>query len=180
VTLLPGEDARSAAPPTQDAAAYEEYLAALDLLSQANALRDDAELRTPLVKARSLLESALRRDAEFALAHAALARAQITIWFYLRDDPVAVGAREASLQEALAALKLQPSLPEAHRELGRYYYWGHFGLFERREIARGRAAGSAERRGNRSRARLDSPSPGADGRCRRALQVGCRDSTQRS
>ena len=126
VTLLPGEDARSDAPPTQDAAAYEEYLAALDLLSQANSLRDDAELQTTLVKAPSLLESALRRDAEFALAHAALARALITMWFYLRDDPVAAGAREASLQEALAALKLQPSLPEAHRELGRYYYWGHF------------------------------------------------------
>lgn len=129
VTLLPGDDARSALPPTEDAAAYEIYLAALDQLSRSRVsvdAVDSARTRSSLLEARTLLDDALRRDPDFALAHAALAHANIALWFWFRDDPIAQGTREASLAQAMEALRLQPSLPEGHRELGRYYYWGHF------------------------------------------------------
>jgi tetratricopeptide (TPR) repeat protein len=68
------------------------------------------------------LEHAVALDPEFAQAHAALCEAHSSLYHY-RYDFTPERLEKARLS-AERALQLQPWLPEGHRALGYYYYWG--------------------------------------------------------
>jgi serine/threonine-protein kinase len=69
-----------------------------------------------------MYELAVGKDSTFALAYAALAKAQARMVFQNYDDPADDFAGR-SLSNAERALSLDPDLPEARAALGWYYYW---------------------------------------------------------
>src|SRR5262249_15458823 len=119
-TLLPEEAARVAEVPTQNLEAYDLYLRALAFSNRAN----DQYGLTPVVmpQAIALLEQAIARDSNFALASALLARAHMYMFFFgaERTDARLNAAKDA----ADKALRLQPELGPGHFALAFYWYWG--------------------------------------------------------
>jgi serine/threonine-protein kinase len=118
--LLPDEAARVASVPTQDTQAYDLYLRALKFANHAN----DQYALTPVLmpQAIDLLQQAIARDPQFAIAFALLGRAHMYMYFFGADrtDTRLDAAKEA----AKRALRLQPDLAEGHSALAYYYYWG--------------------------------------------------------
>lgn len=102
--LSPEVEARVAERPTDDAEAFKLYTRGRHLWARGS--RDDVE------QAVELLQEAVERDPEFALAHAALARAHLRLLDY------AYAPREETLPPARVAaeraLQLNADLPEAH------------------------------------------------------------------
>jgi TolB-like protein/DNA-binding winged helix-turn-helix (wHTH) protein len=121
VQLTSAETARIDRMPTSNAEAYDLYLQAS---AHANRAYDDTVLsQTELPAAISLYQQALTRDPDFALAHAALARAHMQMYFFAPDR---TNARLAEAKAAAdRALALEPSLGQGRYALGLYYYWGH-------------------------------------------------------
>jgi serine/threonine-protein kinase len=78
----------------------------------------EAEIRA----AEALYRRALDLDPSFALAHAHLAQVHGELFFFGFDPSPA--RREQLREEAEAALRLQPDLPEAHLAMGYYWYIG--------------------------------------------------------
>ncbi len=117
VALLEPERHQVAAARTTDLEAWEAYQRGLDYASQHNPTRENWQL------AVSMLERAVRLDPGFALAWAELARAHAFIYRQGIDHSVSrlAHAREA----AEKALEIDPDLPDGHRALGYFYYWGH-------------------------------------------------------
>jgi serine/threonine-protein kinase len=101
--------------PTDNASAYDLYLRATEYLGRGISA-ENFRIAIPM------LERALTLDSSFALAWGRLAEAQaLSHWLYLdRSDALVTAAKAA----AERALRLQPELPEAHRAMGLYYYWG--------------------------------------------------------
>ncbi len=100
--------------PTQNPAAYDAYLRARQLETNADTLLRDFKI------AGGLYSRAVELDPSFALAHARLAQTNAEIFhFYDRTEPWKSKAKT----EAETALRLQPDLPEGHHALGLYYYW---------------------------------------------------------
>jgi TolB-like protein/Flp pilus assembly protein TadD len=104
--------------PTADLDAYDLYLRARDLFrwSGAGDPRENGE------KALRLLEAALARDPQFALAHALASRFHAELyWFgYDRSGDRLVKAK----READTALRLRSDLGEARLALAYYHYYG--------------------------------------------------------
>ncbi|WP_109126442.1 winged helix-turn-helix domain-containing protein [Dyella sp. C11] len=121
VQLTSAETARIDTVPTSNAAAYDLYLQAG---VHANRAYDDPIMSSSeLPVAISLYQQALERDPRFALADAALARANMQMYFF---GPDRTNARLADAKNAAdRALALQPDLGQAHYALGLYHYWGH-------------------------------------------------------
>jgi eukaryotic-like serine/threonine-protein kinase len=109
-TLTGAEQGRITAVPTANAEAYRMYLQGREYWNRPGFRRQDRET------AQQLYERALELDAHFALAHAALARVhdQMTGAPYHDSSAHLARARE----EAEAALRLAPDLPEAHIAMG--------------------------------------------------------------
>jgi len=99
---------------TDDMAAYESYLRGL-------AYRWSFELKELRLAGESF-ELAVELDPDFAQAHVALSENHSLI-FHFRYDRSPQRLANA-IAAALRAQELQPSLPEGHRALGYYYYWG--------------------------------------------------------
>lgn len=119
--LLPAEAAGLARVPTTDPAAYDLYLRGGYFAYRA--WQQDSLLPTELPKAIALYQQALQSDPQFALAAAALGRAQMQMYFNAPDHTAQrLAAAKAAIDRALA---LQPDLGEAHFALGLYDYWGH-------------------------------------------------------
>ena len=73
-----------------------------------------------LFNAQQMFEKAIALDSNFALAHALLGRVHTEIYWYFYDR---TERRLASaLREIRAALRIDPTLPEAHTAMGYYYY----------------------------------------------------------
>ena len=70
-----------------------------------------------------LYQQALAHDPHFALAAAALARAQMWLYWFRPDRTEA--RRAAAKSAADQALALEPDLGLGHFSLALYYYWGH-------------------------------------------------------
>ena len=105
-----------AARPTENFEAYSFYL-------RGEALRlaeEDAVNNTP--RAVQMFERAVALDPKFALAFARLAKAHGDIYWANTDRT----AKRLALMRAAVdtALRLDPDLPEAHRALAHYYFWG--------------------------------------------------------
>jgi serine/threonine-protein kinase len=118
--LSPNEKAAIEKPPTTDLAAY-------DLYERAKLLIEDALLTAPLNEALlegvGLLEKAIQRDPEFALAHYQLAYAHDLIYFLGVDhSPARLTMADAAIQ---SLNRLRPNSGEAHLALGTHLYFGY-------------------------------------------------------
>jgi serine/threonine-protein kinase len=102
--------------PTQSAEAYDLYLRALEYANRPG--YEPESLRI----AEGLYVQAIQADPLFALARARLASLKMTRYWFVAETPKSVV--EEAREEAEQALRLQPDLPEAHRALGLYHYWG--------------------------------------------------------
>jgi len=97
--------------------AYNFYLQGNEYFHRSLNDKDDYEI------AINMYDKAVELDPKFALAYTQLSMVHSRMYWYYRDRS------EARL--ALAkynvdrALQVNPDLPEAHRALGFYYYWGH-------------------------------------------------------
>src|SRR5581483_3194607 len=112
--LSPMEKAQMERRPTENAEAYLAFMQGHEIFYRADKFRTNTE------KAEQLLERATKLDPTFAAAFAALA--WVHDWNYHDFDPTP--ARKAkALAAAVEALRLQPSLPEAHLAMGFYYYY---------------------------------------------------------
>jgi len=107
--LTSGEQGMLAVAPTTNPEAYRLYLQGNEYLARPGFRRQNLET------AQQLFERALALDPNFALAHAALSRAHAMYWIFF-DHSAARIAR--AREEAEAALRLAPDLPEAHRAMG--------------------------------------------------------------
>jgi TolB-like protein/Tfp pilus assembly protein PilF len=111
--LSPTEKAQMTQKPTENGEAYLAYIQAMNLFVPENVEK--------LKQAEQLYQRALDLDPNFALAYARLSH--LESWIFHSFDPSAVRrAKARSLADQ--ALKLQPSLPEAHLALGYCYYYG--------------------------------------------------------
>jgi serine/threonine-protein kinase len=102
--------------PTSDPEAYRLYLQGREYQMRPGSVRQNWEI------AQQLYERAIARDPEFALARAALSEVHGRMhWF--RYDPSAERVA-AQREEAEAALRLAPDLPQAHLAMGLWHYFG--------------------------------------------------------
>ena len=108
--LTSAEQGRLTAAPTSNAEAYRLYLQGRDYWSRPGMLRQDRET------AQKLYERALGLDPTFALAHAALSRVHGQMYLFGYDPSAERKARQR--EEAEAALRLAPDLPQAHVAMG--------------------------------------------------------------
>jgi len=73
--------------------------------------------------AEALFRRAIEADSAHALAHAGLARVHAGMVHFMYDPTDE--RRRLSREEAAAALRLVPGLPEGHYAMGLYHYWGN-------------------------------------------------------
>lgn len=118
--LGPAEEQRLAAAPTANPEAYRLYLQGLEYWNRPGRARQNWEA------AQQLLERAVERDSSFALARATLAQVHGATYAFRHDPTAARLARRR--QEAEAALRLDPTLPQAHAAVAGVH-------FERRDYA---------------------------------------------
>ncbi len=115
--LSPQEMAGLQVPPTRDLAAYDLYIQARDLFRWTG-LGDPHENGE---KALPLLEQALARDPQFALAHYLASRIHGELFWFGYDKSWARLAK--SKEAAETALRLRPDLGEGHLALAFYQYY---------------------------------------------------------
>jgi TolB-like protein/class 3 adenylate cyclase/Tfp pilus assembly protein PilF len=112
--LSPQEKQRVEEIPTGNTEAYAFYLRANQIERNPDTLLEDNKA------AGQLYRQAIELDPNFALAHARLASTCAEIFHY--DEPTDAWRTKART-EAEIALRLQPSLAEAHFALGQCIYW---------------------------------------------------------
>src|SRR6266496_1073033 len=113
-TLSTDEQARVTAKPTQNPDAYVFYLRANQISRNPDTLLEDYKT------AEQLYMQAIALDPDFALAHARLASVCAEIFHYYQPTE---DWKTKARTEAQIALRLQPSLAEAHFALGQCIYW---------------------------------------------------------
>ena len=110
--LSPAEKAAIAERPTADLVAYALYTKAKEIDIYGNWEGAEKSLNQKV----ELLEKAVQRDPNFALAYCELAKTHTSISFTDQQLQLAKKAAEA-------ALRVRPDLGEAHLELARYYFY---------------------------------------------------------
>jgi serine/threonine-protein kinase len=115
IPLTEAEERKLDARHTEDMAAYDAYLRALTVAWSF----EQRELEV----GEELLQRSVALDPGFAAAHALLSENHSLLFHfrYDRSPQRLAGARAA----ADRALELDPDLPEGHRAMGHFYYWGH-------------------------------------------------------
>ncbi|MDQ6912802.1 MAG: hypothetical protein M3128_08000, partial [Verrucomicrobiota bacterium] len=103
--------------PTQDLEAYDSYLRACALLYEFGANPKTADDNRP--KAEKLLQAAIARDPNFALAYAVLSDVQATPNWAEEPTPEQLAKAKDSAE---TAVRLAPESPDAHLALGSLYY----------------------------------------------------------
>jgi TolB-like protein/class 3 adenylate cyclase len=103
--------------PTRDLEAFDIYLQAKQLITS---FADTPDRKETLLKAVRLLDEAISRDPNFALAYCWASRANNDLyWFELDHTPARLAQAKATAQQALA---LAPDLGEAHLAQAMFYY----------------------------------------------------------
>jgi TolB-like protein/predicted Ser/Thr protein kinase len=116
--LSEAEKAAIAERPTADLVAYAYYTKAkeIDIWGDWEGAEQSANQKV------ELLEKAIQRDPNFALAYCALAKAQTDLHM-ATGGPESGVHLELAKKAAEAALRARPDLGEAHLELARYYFY---------------------------------------------------------
>jgi TolB-like protein/Flp pilus assembly protein TadD len=116
--ISPREQASLQLHPTGDLDAYDRYLRARDLFrwSGAGDPRENGE------KALRLLNEALDRDPQFALAHALASRFHAELYWFGYDR--STDRLQRAKSEAETALRIHPELGDARLALAYYHYYG--------------------------------------------------------
>ena len=109
--LSPDEKAAIENPPTKDMLAYDLYLRARESFFQSNCQN-----------AVHLLEQAIARDPQFALADCLLA--EIHLHMYRYNGDMTPKRLDQARRAAETALQLAPKLPQSHLAAAQYYYFG--------------------------------------------------------
>jgi len=104
------------AAPTANAEAYRLYVQGRDYSYRPGYVRQNLEI------AQQLFERALGLDPGFALAHVELSEVHGRTYWFRYDPSTERAARQR--EEAEAALRLAPSLPQAHVAMGMAHYQG--------------------------------------------------------
>lgn len=105
---------------TRDIEAFDLYLRAKDLITT---FSDTPDSKETLLKAVRLLDEAIARDPNFALAYCWIARAHDSLyWYGLDPTPARLAKARATVQKALA---LTPESGEAHLAQALVYYHGN-------------------------------------------------------
>jgi TolB-like protein len=112
--LSPIEKAQIERRPTENGEAYLAFMQGHEMFYRPDKFRSNTE------KAGQLFEKATKLDPNFAGAFAALA--WVHDWNYHDFDPTPA-RKEKARAAAVEALRLQPTLPEAHLAMGFYYYY---------------------------------------------------------
>jgi TolB-like protein/predicted Ser/Thr protein kinase len=105
---------------TPDLAAYDFYLRGKALMQNTSSMEIGS--LEQFSQAAELLEQAVARDPNFALAYCALAEAQMNRFWRSQSMPDALTKAEAALQ---SAQRLAPEAGETYLAQALYYYWGH-------------------------------------------------------
>jgi TolB-like protein/class 3 adenylate cyclase/tetratricopeptide (TPR) repeat protein len=117
--LSPSEKAAINVRPTRDLEAFDLYLQAKELIST---FQDTANWKETLLIAVRLLDEAISRDANFALAYCWAARANESLyWYELDHTPGRLALARVAAEKALV---LAPDLGEAHLAQAMFYYHG--------------------------------------------------------
>lgn len=115
ITLLQPERKSLEAAHTENSEAYDLYLRGNDYAHRSYREQD-------FQIGIQMYEKAVALDPKFALAYAKLSEAHSALyWFHYDHTKERLDKAKAAVDEAL---RLDPSLPEAHSSLGYYYYWG--------------------------------------------------------
>src|SRR6266498_3084854 len=112
--LSPMEKAQIERRPTENGEAYLAFMQGHEMFYRPDKFRSNTET------AEQLFEKATKLDPNFAGAFAALAR--VHEWSYRDFDPTPA-RKEKARAAAVEALRLQPTLAEAHLAMGFYYYY---------------------------------------------------------
>jgi TolB-like protein/class 3 adenylate cyclase len=121
VALSPSEKASLSEKPTHDLQAYDDYLRAKEILRSTD-LANGEHADQSVAATITLLESAVRRDPNFASAFALLAQANLLAHtFSTNRPPQSLARAETALQ---AARKLAPDAPDTYLASSLYYYYG--------------------------------------------------------
>jgi tetratricopeptide (TPR) repeat protein len=116
MTILEPERRAVAARLTDNMEAYQAYLAGI---RYRRGSREERNMRLTI----EMFERAVQLDPGFEIAHAALSMAHSRLYHWRYD--YTTERLEKAKVFAERALDLQPGLPEGHRALGWYYYWGY-------------------------------------------------------
>jgi TolB-like protein/class 3 adenylate cyclase/Tfp pilus assembly protein PilF len=117
--MSPREKAAIDVRPTRDLEAFDLYLQAKELI---NTFHDTPDWKETLLKAVRLLDEAISRDGNFALAYCLATRANEALyWFNLDHTPVRLAQAKALAQKTLV---LAPDSGEAHLAQAFVYYHG--------------------------------------------------------
>jgi serine/threonine protein kinase/Tfp pilus assembly protein PilF len=118
--ISPSEKAAIEQKPTADLVAHDLYIRAKTLIATAVFSTPNAESLSEAVR---LLNQAIERDPNFALAYYQLAHAHDLLYFTGTDH---TPARLAMADEAIQSLtRLLPNSGEAHLALAKHLYWGY-------------------------------------------------------
>jgi pentatricopeptide repeat protein len=115
VSLFEPEQRAIEARPTDNMEAYQAYLLGAQYRWASLSNRH-------LLLTVEMMERAVRLDPDFALAHAMLSEAHSRL-YHMRYDFTSERL-EMARASAERAMDLQPGIPEGHRALGAYYYYG--------------------------------------------------------
>jgi TolB-like protein/Tfp pilus assembly protein PilF len=116
--LSAAEKAAISERPTADPVAYAYYTKAKELNTWSNWEGEEKNLNQKV----ELLEKAIQRDPNFALAYCELARTQIDFGLVVEDSEYRKRL-ELAKNAAQTAVRLRPELGETHLALGRYYFF---------------------------------------------------------
>jgi TolB-like protein len=106
--------------PTHDLEAYDFYLRAKELVRDLD-VTIDAKAEAAFSAAIELLEKAVARDRNFALAYCALVDAELTMFWTINEQPQHRIRAETALQ---MAVRLAPEAGETHLAQARFNYYG--------------------------------------------------------
>jgi serine/threonine protein kinase len=117
--LSPAEKKRIEARPTENLEAYDLYLQATELITNAREVLYIANIEKPLRDAINLLEQAVRLDPKFTLAYCAAANAHDMLYMVYDQTSERRALGDTAIDNAL---RVQPDLPEAHLAFATHLY----------------------------------------------------------
>jgi non-specific serine/threonine protein kinase len=116
ITLMDPEKEDVAIKPTENLQAYDYFLRG-NTYFRRSYLEEDFQI------ALDMYQKAVELDENFAIAWAQLGESHAAMyWFHYDHNQERLNQAKQAIDRAL---EIEPDLPEAHRSLGYYYYWGH-------------------------------------------------------